>query len=178
MDLVGVIKRYGPAGLVPLAWSFTAVALFTPMVSERTLLIALSVMSVLFAVFAPQGEMGEGVLRIWRYMLVAGLAVTLVGVADLLLTPMDPYLWVVLYGWMVIPSVGLAWTGVAGPPTPRAYLTAAAVSVLGTVAYAVGSLVAALSLQGTGLAAVALGHTAGVVLAAAQNDGGGTKGES
>jgi len=171
MDLGGAVRRYGPVGLVPLAWSFTAVALYTPLVSERTLLIALSVMSVVFAVFAPQREMGEGVLRIWRYVLVAGLAVTLVGVADLLFTPAHPYLWVVLYGWMVIPAAGLAWTGVAGAPAPRAYLAFAAVSLLGTVGFAAGAQLALPLLEGAGLAAVGLGHTVGVVLAAVQNDG-------
>lgn len=177
MDLVGVVRRYGPVGLVPLAWSFAAVALYTPRVSERTLLIALGVMSVVFAVFAPQREMGEGLLRIWRYVLVAGLAVTLVGVADLLVTPADPYLWVVLYGWMLIPAAGLAWTGLGGAPAPRAYLAFAAVSLLGTVAYAVGSQLALLTVEGAGLAAVGLGHTAGVALAAAGNDGRVAKGE-
>jgi len=178
MDLVGAVRRYGPVGLVPLAWSFTAVALYTPLVSERTLLIALSVMSVIFAVFALQGEMGEGVLRIWRYVLLAGLAVTLVGVADLLVTPEHPFLWVTLYGWMAIPAAGLAWTGVAGAPAPRAYVAVAALSLLGTVGYALGSLVAVPTLEGAGLAAVGLGHTAGVALAAVQNDGRTAKGES
>jgi hypothetical protein len=175
MDLVGAVRRYGPVGLVPLAWSFTAAAVFTPLVTERTLTIALGVMSVIFAVFAPQREMGEGLLRIWRYVLVAGLAVTLVGLADLLVTPADPLLWVTLYGWMVVPTVGLAWTGLAGAPAPRLYLLFAAVSAVGVALFALASGPAATG-TGTptawaGLVALAAGHTAGVALAAVQNTG-------
>jgi hypothetical protein len=175
MDSVGALRRYGPVGLVPLAWSFTAAAVFTPLVTERTLTIALGVMSVIFAVFAPQREMGEGLLRIWRAVLVAGLAVTLVGLGDLLLTPADPLLWVTLYGWMVIPTAGLAWTGLAGAPAPRLYLSFAAVSAAGLLLFALaGGPPATPALTpgaGAGLVVLAAGHTAGVALAALQNDG-------
>lgn len=172
MGMVGAVRRYGPVGLVPLAWSFTAAAVFTPLIAERTLTIALGVMSVIFVLFAPQREMGEGLLRIWRYVLVAGLAVTLVGLADLLLTAADPLLWVTLYGWMIIPTTGLAWTGLAGAPAPRLYLLLAAVSAVGVGLFALaGWLPATGTVRAAGLVVLAAGHTAGVALAAVQNTG-------
>ncbi|MFB6304861.1 MAG: hypothetical protein ABEH47_06825 [Haloferacaceae archaeon] len=168
----------GPAGLVPAAWGLTVAAVFTPLVTDRTLLIALVVMDVLLAAFyvATRDEMTGPVLGAWRRVLVAGLAANLVGTAGLLVAPgARALLAVPLYAWMVLPGLGYVRTWRETPTgLPRAlYGLSAAGSLVGAGLYAVAPLVAggdgpaALA----GLVAVGAGQTAGIVTAAVENAG-------
>lgn len=173
---MGRVTDIAPAGLVPAAWLVTAGA-HQGAVSERTLLIALVVMDVLLAAFIVAGasEMTGPVLRVWRWVLVAGLPLTLAGTLGLWLSPPnEALLGASLYGWMVLPGVAYLRTStlVADAPFRQVYFAAGALSVAGAVVYAVAIA------NGTGvgpewllagLAAVGVGQSLGMVTAAVQN---------
>lgn len=171
---MGRVTDVAPAGLVPAAWLVTMGA-HGSAVSTRTLFIALAVMDVLLVAFfvAGRAEMTGSVLRIWLGVLVAGLAVTLVGTADMALDPTsNPALPVTLYGWMVLPGLAYLQTGrlVVGSPYRQVYVGAGALSLVGAVLYAaahVGPLVTSGLLWG--LAVVGVGQSLGMVTATAQN---------
>lgn len=171
---MGRVTDVAPAGLVPAAWLVTMGA-HGSAVSTRTLFIALVVMDVLLVAFflAGRAEMTGPVLRVWLGVLVAGLAVTLVGTADMALDPTsNPALPVTLYGWMVLPGLAYLQTGrlVVGSPYRQVYVGAGALSLVGAVLYAaahVGPLVTSGLLWG--LAVVGVGQSLGMVTATAQN---------
>jgi hypothetical protein len=171
---MGRVTDVAPAGLVPAAWLVTSAA-HVSAVSARTLFIALVVMDVLLAVFSVAGreEMSGRVLRVWLGVLVAGLAVTLVGTVDMALTPVNnPALPVTLYGWMILPGVAYLQTGrlVSQGPYAPIYAGAGGLSLIGAVLYAaghVGPLVAVSLLWG--LAVVGVGQSVGMVTATVQN---------
>lgn len=170
----------GPAGLVPAAWGLTVAAVFTPLVTDRTLLVALVVMDVLLAAFyvATREEMVGLVLGAWRRVLVVGLAANLVGTAGLLLAPDRRVLLAVpLYAWMVLPGLGYVRTAraVDGTLPGRLYSLSAAGSFVGAALFAVapfspgGGGTAAF----VGLVGVGVGQTVGIVTAAVGNAAGG-----
>jgi hypothetical protein len=112
-------------------------------------------------------DMREGILFVWKVVLVVGLGFTLAGTVGLAVTPsVMPLLAVSIYGWMLLPAAGLAYTGRAIDRSPRVYLGGAALSVLGTVVY-VGSPVLPGTVRPTllGLGLVGLGQTAGIAVA-------------
>jgi hypothetical protein len=173
---MGTLTDVGPAGLVPAAWTVTIGAHTSSLVSERTLLIALSVMDVLLLAFllAAYAEMDGPVLRAWRGVLAGGFLVTLAGTVGLALDPNQPVLLAVsLYGWMVLPGLAYVRTGrmVTETPARYVYVAAAGTSLAGAVLYAVGHLGSVEPAVTTvvGLAVVGIGQTAGIVTAAAQN---------
>lgn len=160
-------RENGPAALVPLAWLVVAAA-HLGAVSPQALTIAHGVMSTLLAVFALLSwrEMSTGALRGWRTIIVAGFGVTLLGLVGLTSGP-DALLGVSLFGWMVLPAIGFAYTGrlIANTDAGGAshYTLAAVLTVAGTVVYAGGSLtgsVTAALLVGLGL--VGVGQTIGI----------------
>jgi len=165
-----------PAGLVPLAWGFTA-AVAAGAVGERPLTIGLGVMAVLFAVFAAQSAMAEGVLADWRLVIVGGLVVNGVALTDLLALSDGRLVPVAAYGWMLLPVPALVRTGRAVGAESR-YLAFAALSVLGAAVAGVAVLtggVAGLSAGRVtllGLALVGAGQTGSILDAVARNDGG------
>lgn len=163
-----------PAGLVPLAWGFTA-AVAVGAVERRTLLIGLGVMTALFAVFAAQPAMGEGVLADWRLVIVGGFLANLLTLADaLVVLAGDPLVPVAAYAWMLLPVPAFVRTGRAvGAPTR--YVVFGALSVLGAAVVAVAGLtggvvgleVTTQTLLGLGL--VGLGQTGSILDAAVRN---------
>jgi hypothetical protein len=173
---MGRLTDVGPAGLVPAAWLVTILA-HVDGVSDRTLLIALGVMTVLLAAFyvAARGQM-SGVLAVWHRVILVGFFVTLPGTVALAVAPdQTGALAVTLYGWMLLPAVAYVPTGQAhaDPLGRRVYLWSAVLSVAGTAVYAAGHLLGAgpdWTLV-AGLALVGVGQTAGIVAAALQNTG-------
>lgn len=171
---MGRATDLAPAGLVPAAWLVT-VGAHASVVSARTLFVALVVMDVLLVAFflAGRAEMTGPVLRVWLGVLVAGLAVNLVGTADMAFDPTtNPVLPVTLYGWMVFPGLAYLHTGrlVSRRPYREIYAGAGALSLVGAAVYAAahaGPLVASGLLWG--LAIVGVGQSVGMVTAAAQN---------
>ncbi|WP_331235109.1 hypothetical protein [Natronorarus salvus] len=64
---------------------------------------------------------------------------------------------VTVLGWIPVPGVGLADTGLAGAPGARIYLAVAALSLLGGLSYALGLLVASSATLLVGLALTGVG---------------------
>lgn len=171
MGITAVLERYGPVGLVPLAWGFVGAALFTPLVDERTLLIGLGVMTAIFAVFVAHPAMGEGLLGVWRAVLAGGFGVNVVALAALLVAAVPRSLAAVsLVGWLLFPTVGLAVTGrrAAAGGWYRAF---AAASGVGAALFGAALLAGGRDAAVAGLGLLAAAQTASVALAAAQNDG-------
>ena len=73
-------REFGPALLVPLAWT-VVIAAHSGLVADSTLFVAHVVMSVLLAVFAATGraEMRTGALRVWWAVVAVGFLVTALG---------------------------------------------------------------------------------------------------
>lgn len=169
---MGRLTDVGPTALVPAAWLVT-VAAHRSLVTERTLLIALGVMDVLLLAFiiASGGEMADGVLAVWRRVLVAGFVVTAAGTVGLALDV--PALTAFgLYGWIVLPGIAYVQTGRAHEGRyRRLYSGSGVVSLGGGGIYALGHLggvnpeLAVL----LGLGIVGIGQTCGIVAAAVQN---------
>lgn len=161
------LRENGPVVLVPLAWTF-ATAAHLDLLALRTVLIAHLVMSVIIAVFTilSRREMTEGVLLVWKRVLVVGFAVTLAGTVGLLADPpLTGLLSATIVGWMLVPAAGLAYTGQNVDRHPRVYTAGAALSGVGIVAYVLGLGLAVEALPVVGLTATNVGQTAGIVAA-------------
>lgn len=176
MSTVDRVLAVLPAGLVPLAWGFTA-AVAAGAVGERPLTIGLGVMTVLFAVFAVQPAMREGVLADWRLVILGGLVVNVVALVDLLALSNGRLVPVAAYGWMLLPVPALVRTG-RGVGARTRYRVFAALSVLGAAVVAVAALTGGVGGLGAGeqtlagLALVGAGQTGSILDAVARNDGG------
>jgi hypothetical protein len=134
----------------------------------RTVLVANLVMDGIIAAFTVLSwrEMTDGVLLVWRRVLVAGLVVTLVGTGALLADPpVEPLLSATVVGWMLVPAAGLVATGRLVDRRPRAYLAGGALSVVGAAAYVAGLLAVVPVFLLAGLTLTNLGQTAGIVAA-------------
>jgi len=161
------LRENGPVVLVPLAWTF-ATAAHLDLLALRTVLIAHLVMDAIIATFTVLSwrEMTDGILLVWRRVLVAGLGVTLVGTVALLAEPpVEPLLSATVVGWMLVPAAGLAYTGRNVDRHPRVYTAGAALSVAGVVAYVLGLGVGVAALPVVGLTLTNVGQTAGIVAA-------------
>lgn len=172
---MGDLTDRAPGGLVPAAWLVT-VGAHAGVVSTQALFVALVVMAVLLAAFflASLGEM-TGLLRVWQYVIVAGLVATLAGVAGFALGDLTPLLAVSLYGWMLVPGLAYVPTGTAHAEAAlrNVYLGAATLSLFGAGLYALGHLagVSPTASMVGGLVLVGVGQTAGIVTAVRQNTG-------
>jgi hypothetical protein len=123
-------------------------------------------MAVFITFFAVTGwsEMSTGALRSWRTVLVAGLPVTLAGLAGFLVASFETALFAIsLVGWMLLPAAGLVDTARRLPEAKVVYRSAAALSALGALvaAVAIARGTEALLLGAIGL--VAVGQTASIV---------------
>ncbi len=172
---MGDLTDRAPGGLVPAAWLVT-IGAHAGAVSTQALFVALVVMAVLLAAFflASLGEM-TGLLRVWQYVIAAGLAVTLAGVAGFALGELTPLLAASLYGWMLLPGLAYVPTGTAHAEAAlrNVYLGAATLSLFGAGLYALGHLagVSPTASMVGGLVLVGVGQTAGIVTAVRQNTG-------
>jgi len=170
-----VLTDYGPVALVPAAWTVAGGA-SVGAIDETAFLVAHGVMAVLLVAFAAAAwdEMSDGVLRVWRSVLVAGIPLTLAGAAGLGAGVGGPFetglLAASFYGWMVAPAVGLAHTArESGVPS---YAVGAALCIVGASVHvaapvAVGGVgVAESAVALSGVVAVGVGQTLGIVDAA------------
>jgi hypothetical protein len=167
------LRENGPVLLVPAAWTLATLG-HAGAVETRTVFIAHLVMDAVLLAFAALSwsDMAAGTLRVWRSVLVAGLAVTLAGTVGFLLSPPNStLLGGTVLGWMLLPAAGLWLTGrdVPAGEAPRVYTAGAALSLLGVVAY----LPAFLGFLGVeamlvGLTLTNLGQTAGIANAVYQ----------
>jgi hypothetical protein len=174
---MGRVTDVAPAGLVPAAWLLTAAA-HTSVASNRTLFVGMLFMDVALLSFAVAslGEMTGAVLPAWQQVIVAGLLATLLGTADMAVSPgANPALPVTMYAWMLLPGVAYLHTGreTTREPHRQVYLLAAVLSVLGAGVYSIPFLDVAGGSAVTlaGIAVLGAGQTAGIVVAALQNAG-------
>lgn len=161
------LRENGPVVLVPLAWTF-ATAAHLDLLALRTVLIAHLVMDAIIAAFTVLSwrEMSDGVLLVWRRVLVVGLGITLVGTVALLADPaVEPLLSATVVGWMLVPAAGLVATGRRIDRRPRAYTLGGALSTGGALIYVGGVFGAVSTLVLAGLTMVNAGQTAGIVAA-------------
>ncbi|WP_281195032.1 hypothetical protein [Halorubrum sp. F4] len=163
------LRENGPALLVPAAWLVAASAVLGA-VSTHALFVAHVVMSVLLVAFlvGSWDEMGSGALRVWKLVILAGTPVTLAGVAGFLALdgaialPAGPLLSIALYGWILLPAVGLADTGRRVERAARAYDVSAACCVVGAGGVAVAP---SPTTTAAALGVVGVGQTVGIVAA-------------
>ena len=161
------LRENGPVVLVPLAWTF-ATAAHLGLLADRTVLIAHLVMLIIIAAFTLLSwrEMTDGVLLVWKRVLVVGFAVTLAGTAGLLADPpLTGLLGTAIVGWMLAPAAGLAYTGRHVDRHPQVYTAGAALSGLGIVSYTLGLGLGVAALPVVGLTLANVGQTAGIVAA-------------
>ncbi len=154
----------GPAGLVPLAWVFTLLA-HRGLVGLRSLQIAHAVMLALLIAFVIAGwrAMATGALAVWRGIIVIGIPVTAAGLFGFIGDV--PILHAIsLYGWMILPALGLIYTGRQQPLSTAVYVGGGSLSLFGAGVYAVLGAGGPWTLAGIGL--VGLGQTLGIVDAA------------
>ena len=172
------LRENGPALLVPAAWGVAAGTVLG-VVSAHALFVAHVVMSALLVAFvvASWRDMAAGVLRAWKFVILAGTPVTLAGVAGFLardgalpalatVLPADALLAVAFYGWMLLPAPAFGYTALRDPASRRSAVhgVAAACSVAGAgVAALAGSPTGVVA----GIALVGLGQTAGILAATA-----------
>jgi len=164
----GTLRRFGPVGLIPAAW-IAAGAATVGALSTTGMLIAHLVMIGFIAFFLVTGwsQMDRGALRAWRAVLVAGLGLTLVGVAGFVgpISGTVP-LGVSLVGWMVLPAVGLGYTARRLPDAAAVYAGGAGAALLGAVVFVWTLTTIGEPLVWPSVGLVAIGHTAGIVDAA------------
>ena len=161
------LRENGPVVLVPLAWTF-ATAAHMELLALRTVLIAHLVMLTIIAAFTALSwrEMTEGVLLVWKRVLLAGFVVTLGGTVGLLASPpLTALLSLTIVGWMLIPAAGLAYTGRNVDRHPQVYTAGAALSGLGVASYTLGLGVGVAVLPVAGLTLANVGQTAGIAAA-------------
>jgi len=160
-----VARETGPALLVPAAWAVVAAA-HVDVVADRTLLIAHAVMTTLLVVFAVTGraDMREGTLRVWWVVIAVGVVPAAAGTAGLA-AGNAALRAVALYGWMLLPAVGLVDTGRRVSRASVRYLGGAVLCVIGAAVHAVaGALPVATSTAAVaGVAVVGAGQSAGIL---------------
>lgn len=158
------LRENGPAVLVPAAW-FVVVATVLDIVSLRALFVAHAVMSVLLVAFAVTSwrDMADGVLRVWRLVLVAGTPVTFAGVAGFLTRgsiPSSALLALSLFGWMLLPAAGFLYTAQRVEAGSRVYEFGVVCCVAGAIVVGGGP---STTWTVVGLALVGIGQTAGIL---------------
>jgi hypothetical protein len=161
------LRENGPVVLVPLAWTF-ATAAHMDLLALRTVLIAHLVMDAIIATFTVLSwqEMSDGVLLVWRRVLVAGLGITLVGTVALLADPpIAPLLTATVVGWLLVPAAGLVATGRRIDRRPRAYTLGGTLSAAGAAFYVGGVFGTVSALVLAGLTMANVGQTAGIAAA-------------
>lgn len=157
------VRDAGPSVLVPLAWLVVAGA-HRGLVSETALLIAHLVMAGFIAMFALTGwsEMATGALRAWRAVLVVGLGVTIAGIVGFTITS-QALLGLSIVGWMLLPALGLVYTGRLFSSASARYYASGALSAVGAAVYVASVVGSNDTLTLVGIALVALGQSAGIL---------------
>jgi len=164
------IREAGPGLLIPLAWVVVGAA-HRGVVSVRSVFIAHLVMVAFMTFFLTTGwnEMTDRVLQGWRAIIVVGLAITALGAVGFLVPAVATPLWALsLGGWMLLPAVGLAYTGILLPEATRIYIGSATITFVGAVGYGVAAVGDIELLALAGIAAVGIGQTIGILDAIAR----------
>jgi hypothetical protein len=168
VDVFGPLRRFGPVVLIPAAW-ITAGAAAVGRLRTDGLLIAHLVMAAFIAFFLVTGwrALDRGALRAWRAVLVVGFLVTLSGIAGFVGPFAGPVLLgVSVFGWMLVPAAGLAYTARALPEAAGVYGGGAVAATAGAILFAWTLSTPGDPLVALAFGMVALGQTAGIIDAA------------
>ncbi|MFC6954063.1 hypothetical protein [Halorubellus litoreus] len=165
------VRETAPAGLVPLAWTFAALA-HLEVASPHTALVAHVVMDVVLVAFAAlswRDMQTHPVLRAWLAVIVVGAGVTLVGTYALATDGGETLLRATVFAWMVVPAVALGYTGRVLPREEAdwVYTVGGVLSGVGALAFLYGS-VGGVALALPAIALAGVGQTAGILNAVVQ----------
>lgn len=111
--MIADVRDALPVLLIPSAWIVTYL-IINDSVQSRSMRIAHIVMLLFISIFLVTGyeKMREGVLKVWLGVLLAGWGITLAGLIGFYVSTYSYILhWMSLLGWMLIPSIGLLYTG-------------------------------------------------------------------
>jgi len=162
------VRETAPVALVPLAWTFAALASLG-VLAPRTVLVAHVVMDALLVAFAAlswRDMQTHPVLRAWLAVIVVGASVTLVGTYALATDAGETLVRATVFGWLFVPALALSYTGrvLSADEHASVYAAGGVLSLTGALAFLYGTLSGfALSLPAIALAGV--GQTAGIVTA-------------
>ena len=162
--MLRTLRESGPGLLVPAAW-FVVAAAHRGLIPTRSIFIAHIVMTafILFFLLTGWDKMNDRVLRGWRIVMVVGVGITLSGVGGFLIAPVAAPLWAVsLLGWMIIPAIGLFYTGAVVSEAADIYLTGGTLSIVGPIIYLLSLLVGVDLVAVGGIAVTGVGQTIGI----------------
>lgn len=163
--MIGQVRDLGPIVLIPAAW-IAAMLSIVGTLSDTGMFIAHVVMAVFITFFAATGWnlMGQGALRAWRSVLVAGLPVTLAGLAGFYVSSYETVLFAIsLVGWMILPAAGLAYTARELPEAAFMYASCTIFSLAGAGLAGGGLVLENETVLLVGIAVVAVGQTASII---------------
>ena len=158
-------RETGPALLIPAAWGFVLAA-HLDIVTTHPIFVMHVVMSALLVAFAAASwrEMGSGVLRAWRTVILAGTPFAVAGLAGFLVSTGSTALFsLALGGWMLLPAAGFAYTARRVPEGGWIYAASAGGCLLGATLYAVGVIAGIEAGPVAGLLVVGAAQTAGIL---------------
>lgn len=159
------IRDFAPTLLIPAAW-ILAYGAIEGYFTSQSAQIAHIVMVFFISFFIITGykDMLDGALRGWLTVLIVGLLITFVGTLGFYIDSYGDIPYVIsLWGWMIIPSLGLFYTGMkTGDPI---YYVSAILSLSGAVSYPFIDIIFVLT-------AVCVGQTIGIIKAVIDDKGG------
>ena len=158
------LRESGPGLLVPAAWLVVAAA-HRGVVSSRSIFIAHLVMVAFITFFLVTGwdEMTDRALKGWRVVMAVGVGITLSGIAGFLIAPVATPLWAIsLIGWMLIPAIGLFYTGAVLPEATTIYVAGGTLSIVGPIIYFLSVLVGVDLMALAAIGVTAVGQTLGI----------------
>lgn len=172
--MAGVVRKYGPVLLVPLAWTLVTGAHFYDTIGRHELFMAHIFMTLIMFAFVAVSwnEMNEEVLLIWKKVIALGVPATFAGALGLtIFLQNEPLQLVSIFYWMVSPGIGLYVTGRATDLFSRPYRLTGFASVIGALIYSIQffTQVPALLLVMYSMLMVGSAQTLGILLAAYQN---------
>ena len=162
--MLRTLRESAPGLLVPAAWLVVAAA-HRGVVTSRSIFIAHLVMVAFIVFFLVTGwdEMNDRALQGWRVVMVVGVAITLSGIAGFLIDSVATPLWAIsLVGWMVIPAIGLFYTGMVLPEATIIYVASGTLSIVGPIIYFLSVLVGIDLIAIGGIGVTAVGQTLGI----------------
>jgi hypothetical protein len=165
------VRETAPVALVPLAWTFAALA-HLEVLTQHTVLVAHVVMDGLLVAFAAlswRDMQTHSVLRAWLSVIVVGAGITLVGTYALATDAGETLRSATVFGWLLVPALALAYTGRVLPSAdaPRVYTFGGVLSTVGAIAFLYGSF-AGVALALPAIAIAGVGQTAGIANAVLQ----------
>ena len=158
------LRETGPAFLIPAAWG-VVIAAHLNAVTTHPVFVMHAVMCLLLIAFGVLSwrEMDAGVLRTWRWVILAGTPFACLGLAGFFVSTGSTWLFAAaLLGWALAPAAGFVSTARQVRDGVGVYAAGAALCVLGAILYVSGIAIGSTGASVAGLVAIATGQTAGI----------------